>query len=69
MSGAPGVTRILTPAAPAGDGAPWYLSSAVVVGCWVGEEAFFGSAATLARTAATCATITAPPWLPHEFIA
>ena len=55
MSGAPGVTRILTPSAPAGDGAPWYLSSAVVVGCCVGESAFFGVAAAFARTAATCA--------------
>ncbi len=41
----------------------------MVVGCWVGEEAVLGSAATLARTAATCATGTAPPLLPHEFIA
>src|SRR5512144_1163088 len=69
MSGAPGVTRIFTPAAPAGDGAPWYLSSAVVVGCCVGEEAVFVSFAACARMAATCDTFTAPPALPQEFIA
>src|SRR5512139_4262201 len=67
MSGAPGERRILLPSAGIGDGAPWYLSSDTVVGCSVGESAFFGVAAALARSAATCEEAIAPPALPHEF--
>ena len=69
MSGAPGVTRICAPAAPTGEGAPWYLSSDVVVGCSVGDSAFFGTAATRARSAATWAAVTTPSLLPQLFIA
>ena len=67
MSGAPGERRILAPSGVIGDGAPEYLSSAVVVGCWVGESARLGVAAALARSAATCAAAIAPPELPQEF--